>query len=81
MTEDEDRKKARELLIATAENVSKEYGKKYMFSIGRNKHLIETHKKLGWVVDENPSKELIKNIEYEMRNSKSGRSWSGGLRN
>jgi len=59
---DKDRKKAIELLIATAENVCKDSGKKYMFSIGRNKHLIETHKKLGWVVDESSSKELIKKI-------------------
>jgi hypothetical protein len=59
---DKDRKKAIELLIATAENVCKDSGKKYMFSIGRNKHLIETHKKLGWVVDKTPSHELIKNI-------------------
>ena len=59
---DGDRKKAIELLIATAENVCKDSGKKYMFSIGRNKHLIETHKKLGWVVDKTPSHELIKNI-------------------
>jgi len=59
---DKDRKKAIELLIATAENVCKDSGKKYMFSIGRNKYLIETHKKLGWVVDENSSKELIKKI-------------------
>jgi len=57
-----DRKRAIELLIATAENVCKDSGKKYMFSIGRNKHLIETHKKLGWVVDESSSKELIKKI-------------------
>lgn len=59
---EKDRKKAIELLILTAENVCKESGKKYMFSIGRNKQLIETHKKLDWVVDKNPSYELIKNI-------------------
>ena len=41
---DEDRQVAMELLINGAENVSKELGYKYMFSIGRNKNLIETHK-------------------------------------
>ena len=59
---EEDRQVAIELLINGAENVSKELGYKYMFSIGRNKHLIETHKKLKWMVDKNPSHELIKNI-------------------
>jgi hypothetical protein len=33
-----------------------------MFTIGRNKHLINTHKKLGWFVDEEPSHEIIKNL-------------------
>jgi len=57
-----DRQKAIELLITGAENVSKKLGYKYMFSIGRNKRLIETHKKLNWKVDKKPSHELIKNI-------------------
>ncbi len=60
---DKDRKEAIELLINTAEAVCKEAGKKQMFSIGRNKKLIETHKKLGWIVDPDPSHEIIKNIE------------------
>ncbi len=59
---DKDRKKAVELLINTAEGVCKQAGKKRMFSIGRNKGLIETHKKLGWSVDPDPSYEIIKNI-------------------
>ena len=59
---EEDRQVAIELLINGAENVSKELGYKYMFSIGRNKHLIETHKKLKWRVDKKPSHELIKPI-------------------
>jgi hypothetical protein len=33
-----------------------------MFTIGRNKHLIETHKKLNWVVDKDPSYEITKKI-------------------
>ena len=58
-----DRKEAIELLINSAEIICKEAGKKQIFSIGRNKHLIETHKKLGWTVDKDPSYEIIKNIE------------------
>ena len=59
---EKDRKEALELLITSAEQVCKDLGKAHMFSIGRNKHLIETHKKLGWTVDETPSYEIIKNI-------------------
>jgi hypothetical protein len=59
---EKDRKQALELLISTAEETCKLAGKKHMFSIGRNKHLIETHRKLGWTVDKSPSYELIKNI-------------------
>jgi|TARA_R110001599_G_scaffold305564_1_gene511924 hypothetical protein len=57
-----DRKKALELLITGAEAACKAIGKKHMFSIGRNKHLIETHKELGWAVDTSSSYELTKNI-------------------
>mgnify|MGYP003114747894 FL=1 len=57
-----DRKQALELLITRAEEACKAIGKKHMFSIGRNKHLINTHEKLGWTVDTSPSHELIKNI-------------------
>jgi hypothetical protein len=59
---DNDRKDAIELLITSAEELCKKLGKVHMFSIGRNKHLINTHKKLGWTVDDSPSHELIKNI-------------------
>ena len=59
---DKDRKDALELLIASAEATCKGLGKKHMFTIGRNKHLIETHKKLGWIADPDPSYEIIKNI-------------------
>ena len=59
---EKDRKQALELLISTAEETCRLAGKKHMFSIGRNRHLIETHKKLGWIVDKSPSYELIKNI-------------------
>ncbi len=33
-----------------------------MFTIGRNKHLIDIHKKLDWNVDNKTSYEIIKNI-------------------
>ena len=59
---EQDRGKALELLITSAEQACKDLGKTHMFSIGRNKHLIETHKKLGWTVDKKPSHEIIKNI-------------------
>ena len=59
---EEDRKEALELLITSAEQTCKDLGKVHMFSIGRNKYLIETHKKLGWTVDKDPSYEIIKNI-------------------
>ena len=59
---DKDRKDALELLITSAEEACKQLGKVHMFSIGRNKHLIETHKKLGWSADASPSYELVKNI-------------------
>ena len=57
-----DRKEAIELLIKGAENVCKKQGIRYIFSIGRNKHLIEIHKKLGYQVDDNPSYEITKKI-------------------
>ncbi len=58
----EDRKKAIELLILTAEKLCIEADKKYIFSIGRNKSLIDTHKKLNYKVDKDPSYEIIKKI-------------------
>ena len=60
---EKDRKQAIELLIDTAEEFCKELGCDHMFSIGRNKHLIETHKKLGWNVDKNSSYEIMKKIK------------------
>jgi hypothetical protein len=57
-----DRKDDLELLISSAEATCKGLGKKHIFTIGRNKHLIETHKKLGWTVDPDPSYEIIKNV-------------------
>ena len=59
---DTDRQEAIELLINMAEEICRKQGQVHMFSIGRNKHLIETHKKLGWGVDSKPSHEIVKNI-------------------
>jgi len=55
-----DRQEAVELLIKTAEKVCKDAGKKYMFSIGRNKNLIKLHEKIGWNVDKKASYEIVK---------------------
>jgi hypothetical protein len=57
-----DRQEAVELLIKTAEKVCKDAGKKYMFSIGRNKNLIKLHEKIGWNVDKKASYEIVKKI-------------------
>ena len=57
-----DRKQAIELLINAAEEVCKTNGVNYMFTIGRTKPLIETHRKLNWVVDDKPSYEITKVI-------------------
>ena len=59
---DTDRQEAIELLINMAEEICKKQNQVHMFSIGRNKNLIETHKKLGWKVDKKPSYEIVKNI-------------------
>ena len=55
-----DRKELLELLITGSEDVCKELGYMFLFSVCRSKKLINTHKKLGWNVDENPSYELVK---------------------
>ena len=59
---EKDRKNAIEMLIKGAEIFCKNNGKNYMFSIGRNKHLINIHKKLGWTVDDKSSYEITKQI-------------------
>lgn len=58
-----DRGEAIEKLIIEAEKSSKEMGYKYMFTIGRQKHLIEKHRKLGWIVDDTPSHEITRVIK------------------
>lgn len=57
-----DRKDAIKMLITECEKFCANIGKEIMFSIGRNKHLIDIHKELGWSVDEKASYEIIKKI-------------------
>ena len=59
---EKDRKEAVELLIKEAENRAKQLNYKYMFSVGRSKHLINTHEKLGWKIDKKPSHEITKKL-------------------
>ena len=59
---DDDRQEAVELLIKEAEKTCKDWGYKHMFTIGRSKRLMETHRKLGWFVDDRPSHEITKNL-------------------
>ena len=59
---EKDRKEAIELLINNIEYFCKNMGLKYIFSIGRNKHLIKIHEELGYSVDKKPSHEIIKTI-------------------
>jgi len=59
---DKDRKEALELLIASLEDVAKAQGYSIIISLTRNIHLINTHKKLGYTVDEKPSYEISKKI-------------------
>ena len=57
-----DRKDAIEFLISNVEEFCKGLGKKYIFSIGRNKTLMNIHDKLGWSVSKKSSYEIIKSI-------------------
>lgn len=57
---EDDRDMAITLLIKTIEKIVKEWGYKYMFTIGRTNKLIKKHKELGWHVDDQPSKEIVK---------------------
>ncbi len=57
-----DRKDAIELLINESEKFCKNMGITFIFSIGRSKHLMDAHEKLGWHVDKKPSHEIIKKL-------------------
>jgi len=57
-----DRKEALELLIKSLEDVAIVQGYDIIISLTKNPHLINTHKKLGYTVDEKPSHEITKKI-------------------
>ena len=57
---EDDRDMAITSFIKAIEMVIKEWGYKYIFSIGRTKALIEKHKELGYHVDKEPSYEIVK---------------------
>ena len=57
---EDDRDMAITCLIKTIESILKEWGYKYVFTIGRTKKLIEKHRELGYHVDDTPSKEIVK---------------------
>lgn len=59
---EKDRKESFNLLINNLEDVAKQQGYNIIISIARNKSLIDTHKKLGYTVDDNPSYEISKKI-------------------
>lgn len=59
---DKNRKECIQTLITGFEEMAKAMGKKSVFSIGRHKGLMNTHKELGWHIDDDPSYEMIKNI-------------------
>ena len=58
-----DRAEALELLILSLEDIARAMDKEIILSIGRNKSLLSMHKKLGYIVDKDPSYELSKNIK------------------
>ncbi len=59
---DNDRKEAIELLIKELENVALSMNKTIILSVGRNKGLINAHRNLGYVIDDNPSHEISKKL-------------------
>lgn len=59
---EDDRDIAITCFIKTVEKIIKEWGYKYIFSIGRTKALIEKHKQLGYNVDDKPSYEIVKTL-------------------
>jgi len=59
---DNDRKEAIELLIKELEKVALSMNKTIILSVGRNKGLINAHRNLGYVIDDNPSHEISKKL-------------------
>jgi hypothetical protein len=56
------RKDALELLIVSLEEVAKQQDYSIIISIARHKGLINTHRKLGYTIDDTPSYEISKKI-------------------
>ena len=59
---EDDRDMAITYFISAIERIVKDWGYKYIFSIGRTKALIEKHKQMGYHVDEKPSYEIVKTL-------------------
>jgi len=57
-----DRKEALERLILGLEEVALSVDRNIILSVGRNRGLIDMHKKLGYTVDEKPSYEISKKL-------------------
>ena len=50
-------------MLEAAEVVCKNLGNTFILSVGRNKSLMEKHRKLGWLVDTKPVYEMMKIIK------------------
>jgi len=59
---EDDRKEALEALILGLENIALSVDKTIILSVGRNSGLINTHKKLGYTVDDSASYEISKKL-------------------
>ena len=57
-----DRRDSLKLLLNSLEQVAKQQGFTIVFSIGRNKGLMDLHEELGYTIDKTPSHEIIKKI-------------------
>jgi hypothetical protein len=55
-----DRREAIKHLISNIEDIVKQAGYKYIFSITRNSSLLAIHEELGYIIDKTKSNELIK---------------------
>jgi len=57
------KKEALELLINSLESIAKSTGAEMIFSVGKNKSVLNAHKRLGYTIDEDPSYEISKKIQ------------------
>jgi len=58
----ENKKEALELLISSLESIAKNTGAEMIFSVGKNKSVLNAHKRLGYTIDDDPSYEISKKI-------------------